>query len=565
MTKNLASFAWAQLNFTVGDFEGNAQKIEQVYLKHADKAAWVVLTELSLSGYYPQDLLERPDFLDRQDEALRRLQALTAQHDAWLVVGGVQRNQSGIGKPLQNGLWVLGNGLIQGTYQKRLLPTYNIFDERRHFEPGTTNLIVDRGGLRVGFVICEDLWNDGGHEYAVDPVSETVNHGVDVLVGINASPSNAGKAQHRQKLMRDLCTRHDVPLLYVNQVGSNDDIVFDGASFFYTSSGSVAFRAPTCEEADGLVELKSNGVWTCEEGIATPPSDVEIYYKHAVMGLADYLHKQGLKKVVVGSSGGIDSALTLALAVEALGAENVTAITMPSRYSSEGSVSDSVVLCQNLGVRLLTRAIESEVQEAIKNFESSFNEAPSTLTVENIQARIRGRILMEYSNHFGAIVLSTGNKSEMSVGYATLYGDMNGGLNLIGDLYKMEVYELSKYLNARYEALGRACIPQAILDKEPSAELRPGQRDQDSLPPYPVLDAMLRAYVEPTFLSKERRQADKELLQTVDQATIQAVLKLVEKAEFKRRQAPPIIRMHGKAFGRGRQVPIVHKLRPAIE
>ena len=560
----ITRFAWAQLNFTVGDFEGNAQKIESAYLKHADSAGWVVFSELCLSGYYPQDLLERPDFLERQDVALRRLQTMTEGHAAWLVVGGVQRNQSGVGKPLQNGLWVIGNGLIQGTYQKRLLPTYNIFDERRHFEPGTQNLIVEREGVRVGFVICEDLWNNGGHEYAVDPVAETVAHGIDVLVGINASPSNAGKAKHRQKLMRDLCVRHNVPLLYVNQVGANDDIVFDGASFFFTGGGSVAFRAPACVEVDGAVKLLENGIWESSAGLATPSEDVEVFYDHAVLGLKDYMHKQGLTRVVVGSSGGIDSALTLALAVEALGAENVTAITMPSRYSSEGSVSDSVELCKNLGVRLLTRAIESEVQEAVKNFTTDFGEEPSTLTVENIQARIRGRILMEYSNHFGAIVLSTGNKSEMSVGYATLYGDMNGGLNLIGDLYKMEVYELSKYLNTMYRKLGKECIPQAVLDKEPSAELRPGQRDQDSLPPYPVLDAMLRAYVEPTFLSKEQRLADKKLLEQATPEMIQGVLKLVDKAEFKRRQAPPIIRMHGKSFGQGRQVPIVHKLAPEV-
>jgi NAD+ synthetase len=563
MKSNDASFAWAQLNFIVGDFEGNFEKMKKAYEAHKGQDAWMVFSELALSGYYPQDLVERPDFLARQDAALRKLQDLTAGQKTWVVVGGVQRNSTGIGKPLHNGLWVIGDGLIQGTYQKRLLPTYNIFDERRHFEPGQNNLIVERKGLRVGFLICEDLWNVDASDYAVDPVAETVSKKVDVIVSINASPSNAGKRDQREKLMSSLASKFCVPLLYVNQVGVNDDIVFDGSTIFYNQDGGLVFRAPSFEEATGVVYHEPNFGWKSDKDRGSFLTDVEVFEKHAVLGLRDFLWKQGMKKVVVGSSGGIDSALTLALAVEALGSENVTAITMPSKYSSEGSVSDSVVLCENLGVRLLTRQIESEVQEAVSQFKTAFSEEPSTLTVENIQARIRGRILMEYSNHFGAVVLSTGNKSEMSVGYATLYGDMNGGLNLIGDLYKMEVYALSKALNKKAAQNGRECIPQAIIDKEPSAELRPGQRDEDSLPPYPVLDAILRRYVEPNDLCTiNKREEDEKLLMNVQPEIVSDVLKMVDRAEFKRRQAPLIVRMHGKAYGIGRQVPIVHKMAP---
>jgi NAD+ synthetase len=550
-----------QLNYTIGDFNGNAQKIEEAYLSMAEQTDWVIGSELCLSGYYPHDLLTRSDFMALQTAALLRLQALTVGKKSWLVVGGVQHNPSGIGKPLMNGLWVLGDGMIQATYQKQLLPTYNIFDERRHFEPGKDSLVVRRAGQKVGFVICEDAWNLEHQEYAVDPVERLVAQGIDVLVSLNASPSNVGKGKQRQDLMRRVCMTHSIPMLYVNQVGANDEIVFDGASFFLNQHGFVHFLAPTCQEATGIITHISERGWVTPSHCFESIEDVELTHRHAVLGLRDYMRKQNMTDVVVGSSGGIDSAITLALAVEALGPDHVVAITMPSQYSSEGSVSDSVALCRNLGIRLLERGIESEVQEAIRNFKTAFGRDPKTLTVENIQARIRGRILMEYSNDFGALVLSTGNKSELAVGYATLYGDMNGGVNLIGDLYKMEVYALSNHLNSK---ANRELIPQAILDKAPSAELRPGQRDDDSLPPYPLLDAILRRYVEPEGLSDDQWVKDEALLIHTSHDVISSVLKLVDKNEFKRRQAPPIIRMHSRSFGRGRQVPVVHKLTPSL-
>jgi NAD+ synthetase len=564
--KQAITLGYAQLNFIIGDFTYNAKKIADAYLSMCDHTDYVVFTELALSGYYPQDLLERSDFLARQDQALQTLQQLTVGKRAWMVLGGVQRNTSGIGKPLYNGLWVVGNGLIQGTYQKRLLPTYNIFDERRHFEPGQQDLIIERDGVRTGFLICEDLWNDDSSDYSINPVLSTVCKRPDLLISINASPSHAGKRPVREKLMRDLCSRHSIPLFYVNQVGAQDNIIFDGASFFCQAEGAIVFRGHDFQEDFGTVSYEPRFGWKSQSHREQDYLlDEQVFDAHAVLGLRDYLSKQGISKVVVGSSGGIDSALTLAIAAKALGAENVFAITMPSKYSSDGSVSDSEILCKNLGVKLMYRPIETGVQEAVEQFEQAFGETPSTLTIENIQARIRGRILMEYSNHFGALVLSTGNKSEMSVGYATLYGDMNGGINLIGDLYKMEVYALSKYINAWSQKVhGCAWIPQAILDKEPSAELRPGQRDQDSLPPYPILDAILRQYVEAAHVSDAQRKIDATMLKDVPSDVISEVLRKVDKAEFKRRQAPPIIRMHGKAFGVGRQVPIVHRMPPNL-
>jgi NAD+ synthetase len=558
----ISSYGWAQLNYTIGDFNSNADKISNAYLSMAEKTDWVVFSELCLSGYYPHDLLTRNDFMQQQTAALLKLQQLTVGKKAWMVVGGVQKNTSGVGKEFMNGLWILGDGMIQATYQKQLLPTYNIFDERRHFEPGNTSLIVRRAGQRVGFVICEDAWNLSHQEYAADPVEKIAAQGVDIIVSLNASPSNVGKAKQRQELMQRVCNKYQTSILYVNQVGVNDEIVFDGGSFSLNKHGLVHFSAPICEEATGVLYHSTERSWFTSEPSVHVISDVELTRRHAVTGLRDYMSKQGFKKVVVGSSGGIDSALTLALAVEALGAECVTAITMPSQYSSTGSVSDSVALCNNLNVNLLDRAIEDEVQLAIKNFTNSFGSAPSVLTIENIQARIRGRILMEYSNNFGALVLSTGNKSEMSVGYATLYGDMNGGINLIGDLYKMEVYALSEHLN---KSAGVEIIPQAIIDKAPSAELRPGQRDDDTLPPYPLLDAILRRYVETSEVSESQWALDETLISSTSKEVIKNVLALVDKNEFKRRQAPPIIRMHARSFGRGRQMPIVHKFAASLQ
>ncbi|WP_035059795.1 NAD+ synthase [Andreprevotia chitinilytica] len=551
--------AMAQLNYKLCDFSGNLARIRAAVAKAQD-ADLIVFTELCLSGYYPQDLVEEPDFPARQQMALDAVLALSRETTAALVIGAATRNK-GIGKPLHNSLLVIQRGEVQLAYHKQLLPTYNIFDERRHFEPGPNQpALLTLNGTRIGFVICEDAWNNTGAEYAIDPVQSVVDAGAELIVSINASPSNVGKPAQRAELFAGIAKHWNVPLVYVNQVGGNDQIVFDGASFVVDPRIGLVQQLPLFEEAVEMVSFDGGFLRDGErlqDAVPQTLADSEFYYRQIVLGLRDYAAKIGFRKVVIGSSGGIDSALTLALAVDALGADNVCGITMPSQYSSAGSVSDSVDLCRNLGVQLLEHPIADLVGGYRASFERDFGAVPSTLTVENLQARIRGTILMEYSNHFGHLLLTTGNKSEISVGYCTLYGDTNGGLNIIGDLYKTEVFALARYFNQRH---GRELIPQAIIDKEPSAELSEGQRDTDSLPPYPVLDEILKLHIEGTRLRPAEYAAAKafvtQLQANGEQALIDRILGLVAKSEFKRRQAPPIIRVRNRAFGNGRQMPI---------
>lgn len=551
MTLNIAM---AQLNYKLCDFSGNLARMRRAIAEAAD-ADLIVFSELCLSGYYPQDLVEEPDFLARQQLALDQVLELSRELEAALVIGAVTPN-TGIGKPLHNSLLVVQGGEIRLRYHKQLLPTYNIFDERRHFEPGPEQpAVLELKGQRVGFVICEDAWNHLGSDYAQDPVGALAEAGVDLVVSINASPSNVGKTEQRQTLFSSLAKQWQLPVLYVNQVGGNDQIVFDGGSFAVDPAYGVVCQLPLFEEVAEAIEFDggfSQAGKALIEPVNAALSDSEFYYRQIVCGLRDYASKIGFSRVVIGCSGGIDSALTLALAVDALGAANIAAITMPSQFSSAGSVSDSVTLCANLGVTLLEHPIASLVGEYRSGFEARFAVAPSRLTVENLQARIRGTILMEYSNHFGHLLLTTGNKSEISVGYCTLYGDTNGGLNIIGDLYKTEVFALARYYNQRH---GRERIPLAIIDKEPSAELSENQKDTDSLPPYPVLDEILKLHIEGKRLRPDeyaRASSFVEALRQTDAALIERVLGLVAKSEFKRRQAPPIIRLRNRAFGNGR-------------
>jgi NAD+ synthetase len=551
--------ALAQLDYTICDFAGNVERIRAAVTK-ADTADLIVFSELSLSGYYPMDLVEEPDFLSRQAEALASVIEISRATPAVLVVGAVTRNP-GIGKPLHNSLLVIHRGKVLLTYHKQLLPTYDVFDERRHFEPGPDRAaVLEWKGRRIGFLICEDAWNTAERDYAANPFRTVAEAGVDLVISINASPSNVGKEEQRHRLFAEASRQYGVPLVYVNQVGGNDQIVFDGASFLVTPMDGVVATQPAFEEAVGLYEFDGGFLvdgQTCRAIERQYSSDAAFYYGQILLGLRGCVRKLGFRGVVVGSSGGIDSALTLALAVDALGADRVVAITMPSQYSSEGSISDSELLCRNLGIQLYRHEIGSLFAMYQAGFQQAFSHEPGSLTRENVQARIRGAVLMEYSNHFGNLVLSTGNKSELSVGYATLYGDMNGGLNLIGDLYKTEVYALAAYYNQSH---GREVIPLAIIDKEPSAELAPGQRDSDSLPPYPVLDEILKHHIEgrrlrPTELARAE-QFVTDLRNAGQRGTVERVLSLVAKAEFKRRQAPPIIRVRGRAFGNGRQIPI---------
>ena len=555
----------AQLNLTVGDIEGNVERMIHAAREAADQNAdMVVFSELSLCAYYPGDMLEDKQFLDRIDEGLATLRrASVSLPDLHWVVGAPTRSQ-GPGKHLHNSLLVLRNGELRLQYDKQLLPTYNIFDERRHFEPGPDVAKVLRiGQTQVGFLICEDGWNDDGDDYSTNPFKRMADAAPEVVVSINASPSNIGKREQRHQVFSAAARKHNLRIVYVNQIGGHDQIVYDGASFAVEPDRGVVFESKRFVEDLCTLRLEDDHFST-REGASLPSVPHEglptmaFYRQQIVLGLQDYARRCGFSRVVVGSSGGIDSALTLALATEALGKENVVAVTMPSHYSSSGSVDDSVTLCRNLGIELYTHPIAELVQQYAKQFESAFHKPLQGLPLENLQARVRGTILMEYSNSFGHLLLTTGNKSEISVGYCTLYGDTNGGLGLIGDLYKTEVFALSQHVN---DHAGRELIPQVIIDKEPSAELAPGQKDADSLPPYPVLDEILKLLIEGEGLNAAEYAAAKRFVQRLQGSTkgrdlIQRVRMLVARSEYKRRQAPPIIRVRAKAFGSGRQMPI---------
>ncbi|MFD2752611.1 NAD+ synthase [Comamonas terrae] len=556
----------AQLNYMVGDIAGNIRRMtEAARQAHRDGAQLVVFSELSLCGYYPGDMLDEPDFLQRLQQGLHDLLQATREFPQLHWVVGAPTRAQGPGKPLHNSLLVLHNGQIRLRYDKQLLPTYNIFDERRHFEPGADTAKVLRiGSSQVGFLVCEDGWNDRGADYATNPFVRMGDAAPDLVVSINASPSHLGKREQRHEVFAQAAQRHGLSILYVNQIGGQDQIVFDGASFAVVPDRGVVFEARRFEEDVCTLELDEQGRFLALGGEPLPPvaaqglPTMEFYRQQIVLGLRDYARRCGFRQVVVGSSGGIDSALTLALAVDALGADNVVAITMPSRYSSSGSVDDSVQLCRNLGIRLYEHPIKELVDTYARQFEASFGEPLQGLALENLQARARGTTLMEFSNAFGHLLLTTGNKSEVSVGYCTLYGDTNGGLGLLGDLYKTEVFALSRHINER---AGRELIPQAIIAKPPSAELAPGQKDEDSLPPYPVLDEILKWQIEGHHLSgAEYEHAAQFVAQLREQPggseLIARVQKLVFRSEYKRRQAPPMLRVRPRAFGTGRQMPI---------
>jgi NAD+ synthetase len=559
----------AQLDYRVGDIEGNVAKMtESAHAAVRARADLLVFTELSLTGYYPGDLLEEPDFLARAAQGLERLRDASRGTPGLHWIVGAPLPREGAGKRLSNALVVLKDGEIVLRYAKQLLPTYDIFDEARHFAPGPDEARVLRvNGTRVGLMICEDGWNDVGADYLVNPFQRLADAAPDLVVSINASPSELGKRERRHLVFGEACRRHGLPLLFVNQVGGQDQIVFDGASFAIEPASGVRFEARRFEEDVATLRF-ADGRFLAEDGaelsaaIPAPLPAPAFQRAQIVLGLRDYARRCGFARAVVGSSGGIDSALTLALAVEALGAGNVSAITMPSVYSSSGSVDDSVTLCRNLGIELLVHPIADIVAAYAAQFERSTGQPLQGLALENLQARVRGTILMEHSNSFGHLLLTTGNKSEISVGYCTLYGDTNGGLGLIGDLYKTEVFTLARHLG---EAAGREVIPPAILDKPPSAELAPGQLDTDSLPPYPVLDEILKLLVEGPRLAEAEHAAAVAFVDALrsnadGEALVQRVRAMIARNEYKRRQAPPIIRVRPRAFGNGRQMPIAARL-----
>lgn len=562
-----------QLNYIVGDLNGNTQKIINAINTHGNNYDLLIFTELAISGYPPLDLLDKPEFVPQQLIQLERICAQTQAKRCSVIVGFIAENTSGVGKPFYNALVVIENGKISYQYNKQLLPTYNIFDESRHFESGASVGFYSLKGLNVGLMICEDAWSeladDNFRRYLVNPLIELKKLKLDLMISINASPSEINKERQRIQLVSQIGQELHAPVIYMNQVGANDDLVFDGGSFAVNNDGQL-LRAKSFSE-DYFKLSFSNGNLSSEDTVIYQHvksyasfSAPEFIYQQVVSGIRDYVNKIACPGVVIGESGGIDSALLTALAVDALGAERVVAITMPSSVSSEGSWRDSAELCHNLGVKLYTHPIQELVDSYRRGFENSLGSIKNSLTIENIQARIRGNILMEYSNDSGYLVLSTSNKSEAAVGYTTLYGDMSGGLAPLSDVYKTEVWEVARYYNQLHFPVRQInLIPLAIIDKEPSAELASGQKDSDSLPEYHVLDAVLKYYLEGDLLSvAERYNLRDYITQHLSDQQILAIYALVDRAEFKRRQAPPTIRLHSRAWGAGRRLPIVQKYKP---
>ncbi|MEI6385811.1 MAG: NAD+ synthase [Spirochaetota bacterium] len=567
--------ALAQVNSTIGDFAGNARRmIAMVEGLRGPKAPdLVVFPEMALCGYPPMDLLDQESFVEGCLEALRILQRGLPSGVA-VATGFVDRNRGGSGKPLRNVLGVIRDGALVFTQAKTLLPTYDVFDEARYFEPAESRRVFDLDGTRIAFAICEDIWWESppvpGMRYSVDPVKELLDAGADLLVVPSASPFHAGKLAVRQRLAAKVSREGGIPTLYCNLVGANDSLVFDGRSFAVDAEGRLRAVAGWEEElltldmeelAVGVPVPMGTGLEPAEAAGSETLGEI---YNALILGIRDYMRKCGFSKACLGLSGGIDSAIIAVLAAEAIGADNLTCISMPSRFSSEGSVSDSVALCRNLagpegkGPRLESLPIEGPFEACLALLEPRFEGQPFGLAEENLQARIRGTLLMAWSNKFDSLLLTTGNKSELAAGYCTLYGDMNGALAPIGDLFKTEVFALARYINAKHVREGRiAPIPEAIITKPPSAELRPNQTDQDSLPPYGILDEILSLYIVENLTLEEIAASGFE------ESLVAKIIGMVARAEYKRRQAPPVIKVSPRAFGTGRRIPIARSIHEA--
>lgn len=562
--------ALAQINPTVGDLAGNVSKhLDFITRAKAEGAALVVFPELSVTGYPPKDLLLKRQFIEDNLRAVQTIAAGVAGIDA--IVGYADRNAAPVGRPLHNAVAVLRDGKIVSRHFKTLLPTYDVFDESRYFEPGPKNEtenLVRIGGAIVGQSICEDLWNDeqliARRLYHQNPIADLIAAGAEILVNCSASPFVVNKHDFRLELFGSQAKHYRKPIMYVNQVGGNDELVFDGNSVAFDADGNVIAHAKAFEEDLVVVDcgLGVSPQHLGREAQATRGA-IESIYHALVLGLRDYVRKCGFKSVVLGLSGGIDSALTAAVAVAALGPQNVTGVAMPSRYSSDHSVADAKQLAQNLGIafHLVPIADVHAAYESVLGPVFTQHSTPSTqhsrlgddLTEQNIQARIRGAILMAFSNRYNHLLLTTGNKSELAVGYCTLYGDMCGGLAVISDVPKTTVWELSRWLN---QHAGRELIPVNSITKVPSAELRPNQTDQDSLPPYETLDGILQRYIE------EEKGPSEIIADGFDPATVARVIKLCDRSEYKRRQAAPGIKVTSRAFGFGRRMPIAQNYQP---
>ncbi|UYQ93220.1 NAD+ synthase [Chitinophaga horti] len=543
----------AQQNYHIGNFESNTAKIIAA-IKDAEAAGadLVVFSELCVCGYPPRDFLEFEDFINKSYAAIDAIKAHTA--NIAVLVGAPARHTQREGKDLFNAAWFLHEQEVKQVVYKTLLPTYDIFDEYRYFEPAYEWNVVQFKGKKLAVTICEDIWNLGDNPlYRVCPMDQLITQQPDVMINLSASPFDYDHDEGRKAIVLANVQKYKIPMIYCNTVGSQTEIVFDGGSLVYDAQGNIMKELPYFEEATDMVDLE-NLHGTIQEQLK--PSVHELVFDHnidrihaaLILGIKDYFGKMGFKKAILGSSGGIDSAVVLALACEALGKENVRAILMPSPYSTEHSVIDAVALSKNLGNPYDVIRINNIYESFLDTLDPYFQGLPFNVAEENTQSRIRGNLLMGLSNKFGYILLNTSNKSELSTGYGTLYGDMAGGLSVLGDLYKMQVYALARYINR-----DREIVPENIIDKAPSAELRPNQKDSDSLPDYAILDRILYQYIE-------RRQGPREIIaQGFDEALVQRTLKLVNTNEYKRNQFCPIIRVSSKAFGVGRRVPIVGK------
>ncbi len=550
----------AQINPTIGAFKQNAGKICK-FINTARKrgADLVVFPEMTVVGYPPKDMLELSGFVDSNLKALEEIKNCVTGISA--IVGFVDRNVARRGKALYNSAAYIKNRKIVSRHYKSLLPTYDVFDEDRYFEPAHNISVAKVSGRKVGISICEDACGADmewpGKIHHNDPVECMVRQGAEIIINISASPFTIGKQDVRLKMLTGHAKRNNVPIIFVNQVGGNDDLVFDGNSLVINKKGIVVGRASGFEEDLLMVELKGSDVTVGdsksesakkETRYAVGDGDIESVYKALILGTRDYVRKCGFKKAVIGLSGGIDSAVTAVIAVKALGRGKVLGVTMPSIFSSKGSVEDSMVLAERLGIDCKVIPIKSVYNAYTKTLSSVFEGLPFDVTEENLQARIRGKILMAISNKYGYLVLTTGNKSELAVGYCTLYGDMCGGLAVISDIPKTMVYDLAGYINRRKEI-----IPTETIEKPPSAELRPNQKDGDSLPPYDVLDGVLRAYVE------DSKDVSDIVDMGYDKSLVKEIIDKVDRNEYKRKQAAPGIKVTTKAFGTGRRMPLAQQ------
>ncbi len=537
----------SQLNLHIGNFEGNlAKMLANVETAKSQQADLICFPELAVCGYPARDFFEFDDFIRRCQQSVDELRKVS--HGIGIIVGSPTRNPVLAGKDLYNSAYFLYNGETIGVQHKALLPTYDIFDEYRYFEPGKVFKTIEFKGKRIALVICEDIWNVGDENplYTVCPLDEMMPEKPDFIVNISASPFDYAHAEARIYTVRANIERYRIPMFYANQVGGQTDVVFDGGSLVVSPDGLVFDEMPYFEECLKTYDLAE--VVQGQQNNEQSKDKIKLIHDALVVGIRDYFQKLGFKKAILGLSGGIDSAVTAVLATKALGAENVQVLLMPSQFSSGHSVDDARQLAENLGIQYDIVAIKPMYDAFERSLAQQFAGQPFNVTEENIQARVRGTLLMAMSNKFGHILLNTTNKSEMSVGYGTLYGDMCGGISVLGDVYKTEIYELVKYLNKNGEV-----VPQNTITKPPSAELRPGQKDTDSLPPYEVLDPLLFQYIE-------CRKGPNELIAMgFEEALVKRVLRMVNINEFKREQAAPVIRVSSKAFGMGRRMPIVGK------